>query len=109
VANTAISEFSQSHSFVSGVLLIAIGVAGIIGSVSGNLAGMIAALIDPTDLYTVKAAALGGPPGIPTPTPSEPGTEPTEPANPALPAQPSIPAPETPSLPGIGDLPIIAA
>jgi hypothetical protein len=65
VANRAVTQFTGSHSFVSGVILIAVGVAGVIGSLSGNLAAMIAALIDPMDLYTSTATSGTNAPLIP--------------------------------------------
>lgn len=114
MANEAVSRFTGSHSFVSGVIILAIGVAGIIGSVSGNLASMISALIDPTNLYTVTQQALGGPTAVGLP-PS--GGEPSSPSSPSLPGAPALPgnanppsiSPLNPSLPGIGELPIIGA
>lgn len=101
------SEFAQKHSFVSGSILVAIGVAGIIGSVSGNLAGMLAALFDPLDLDTASAAAIGNAPpavgpGNPPGTPGEPST----PSNPSLPAPSNPTAPSLPGPPEIGGIPL---
>ncbi len=69
MADGSVSQFTQSHSFVSGLILLLVGAVGVVGSVTGNLAGMIAALVDPTDLY--PATAGSGLLGIPLIAPLE--------------------------------------
>lgn len=47
----------NEHPIVTGILLLAIGALGIAGSVTGNLAPMIAALFDPSDLTSSPTAS----------------------------------------------------
>lgn len=113
-------EFTQKHNYVSGLLLIAIGAFGLIGSVTGNLAGMFAALSDPTDLYPVVSSG-GGLIGIPLLSPPNDSTGAEGSgnssggsgggSNPSIaPSSPSTPStPEIPSVPDIPVLPVTLA
>ena len=47
-----VTQFSQDHHYASGIILIAVGLVGIVGSVTGELANMLAALWVPDALYT---------------------------------------------------------
>lgn len=50
------SSYKSEHHYATGIALIAVGVLGIAGSITGSLAAMLAALFcDPsTSLYNVK-------------------------------------------------------
>ena len=48
--------FSKEHSYISGLILTVVGLFGVYGSFSGNLAAMLAALFDPSDLRLVNPA-----------------------------------------------------
>lgn len=43
-----------------GILLIGLGLTTMVGSITGNLAGMLAALFDPSDLATLANAKAKG-------------------------------------------------
>lgn len=104
-ASDGVKEFGQTHGFTSGLILLIVGGIGAYGALSGNLAAMLAALFQPTDLYTVVNInpTSGGPPAIPGP-----GSPPTgaTPGSPELPGAPALPAPSTPLLPEIPALPV---
>lgn len=114
---SSISEFTETHTFVSGIILLAVGLVGVYGAVSGNLASMLAALFEPTDLYTVDTSKLNPTPGVPGKAPSGGdsgggggGGGSGTPSTPELPGgqQPQLPTPNPPEL-GPGGLPEIAA
>jgi hypothetical protein len=46
------STFKEKHHYASGIILVVVGVTGIVGSFTGNLASMIAALWVPDILFT---------------------------------------------------------
>ncbi len=48
------SSFKQDHHYASGILLATVGVVGVIGALTGNLANMLAALWVPDILFTAK-------------------------------------------------------
>jgi hypothetical protein len=93
---SAIGSFKQGHHIVFGVALAAVGVFGMIGSVTGNLACMIAALFDPSILVDASSGG-GGITGIP-------GLEPTneEPPSTGTPIEPAPPAISPSSPPELG-------
>lgn len=117
--SSGVGEFTQTHGFVSGLILVSVGIMGIYGALSGNLAAMLAALFEPTDLYTINASFSGAPPAIPGPgggpsgggggggTPSSPAL-PSTPLPPAIPSAPPIQIPLPGGGTGIG-LPAIGA
>ncbi len=51
------SSYKSEHHYATGLVLVAVGVLGMAGSITGSLAAMLAALFtDPsTTLYNVKA------------------------------------------------------
>lgn len=53
-----VSSFKQDHHIVFGIGLLTVGVFGLIGSVTGSLAVMLAALFDPSAL--VDGSNSGG-------------------------------------------------
>lgn len=110
IGDSGYGQFTSRHSFLSGLILIAIGVAGVYGSISGQLAAMLAALFDPTDLYTIQNATANAPavPGLePSGGGGSGGGSPT-PTSPGLPGPPALPGPTPPALPGLPELPVIA-
>ena len=50
------SSFAQDHHYASGIILATIGVVGVVGSVTGNLPSMLAALWVPDILITSSGA-----------------------------------------------------
>lgn len=48
------TTFKQNHSVITGLVLTTIGLVGVVGSVTGELANMIAALFVPDILFTAS-------------------------------------------------------
>lgn len=55
MANSSLQSFKSDHHYVAGLALVAVGVLGIAGSVTGSLAAMLAGLLTPTALYPTGA------------------------------------------------------
>jgi hypothetical protein len=47
------STFKQNHGIVTGAIFTTVGLVGVVGSITGELANMIAALFVPDILFTV--------------------------------------------------------
>ena len=47
-----LSQFSKDHHYASGLVLLTVGVVGVVGSATGTLANMLAALWVPDALFT---------------------------------------------------------
>lgn len=58
------STFKENHHYTSGILLVVVGGAGLVGSLTGELANMLAALFVPSILFTA-----GGSQNNPQPNP----------------------------------------
>ena len=67
----AFSTFKSEHQYVSGMVVVLVGLFGIAGSVTGSLGAMLAALFVPSALSST-GQTVGGTPG-PTGTPTIPG------------------------------------
>lgn len=110
MAESAAREFTRTHSFVTGVILTTIGIVGLFGAISGNLATMLAALFEPTDIFTIDTSKINTFPGLPGNVPSGGGGggggAPALPPSSGTPSTPSIPANPAPSLPGVPELPV---
>lgn len=92
-----VGTFKQDHHIVFGAALVGVGVFGIIGSLTGRLAVMLAALFDPGSLSTSSSTGPSVPaiPGAPPDTtPGEPGGQPKTPIEPGAPGLPAVPTPE---------------
>lgn len=96
-----IGQFKSDHHTIFGLALITVGVFGVIGSLTGNLAVMLAALFDPSALSVGSNGGTNAP-LIPPKAPSDP-TEPETPEDP-LPDPPGLP--EIPGLPELPALPL---
>lgn len=88
----AVSTFKSDHHIVFGIALGAVGVFGLIGSLTGSLAVMLAALFDPSAL--IDGSGGGGINAPPIPAKDSTGSD-----------EPSDDTPSTPDTPDTPDVP----
>jgi hypothetical protein len=95
----AIGGFKKDHHIVFGVVLATVGIFGVIGSLTGHLAVMLAALFDPGAL--IDNTSTTNPIVVPPAADPTGGGSPEEPTS-GEPSTPTAPAVGTGSTPELG-------